>query len=144
MGRNYVPIVIAYITLVITKTLNRKTRYFHFLWRKLRLFDYPAPLVMNSRMIAIKRRWKIFTVRRENQNKIVSTKIKLDLSQITLISSPSSYPPCMDFVTKRTDKTLSKIYIAWLPSYAAVEIPEETSARANIHVLFIPHYNEKM
>jgi hypothetical protein len=95
-------------------------------------------------MIAIKRRWKIFTVRRENQNKIVSTKIKLDLSQITLISSPSSYPPCMDFVTKRTDKTLSKIYIAWLPSYAAVEIPEETSARANIHVLFIPHYNEKM
>ena len=94
-------------------------------------------------MIAIKRRWKIFTVKRENQNKIVNTNTKLDRSQTTLIISPSQYPPCIDFVTNKTDNTLSKIYTTGFPSYEAVEIPEETSASANIHVLFIPHYIEK-
>lgn len=92
----------------------------------------------------MKRRWKILTVRRENQNRIVGTKIKLDRSQITRSISPSSYPPCIDFVTNKTDNTLSKISIAGFPSYEPVEIPEETRARANIHVLFIPHSKENI
>lgn len=119
--------------------LNRPSKYFQLRCLKLCIWDSPDPFVMKRRIIAMKSKWKMFTVSSEYQKRTERTSAKLERSQNVLMISPISYPPCRFFVTIRTEVTLSKISMFKSTEQLLDIIPIETIANAKIQRREYPH-----